>query len=128
MDIAVTLLPHPLSPTTPNVSPLRTSNETPSTALTMPSSVKKCVLRSRTSRTLLKRRAPPGTRRALFERRRKFHRSWPEPGLHSEYGASNSRRLEPPTQGPLAQRSPPTSSACVARPSGHGPDRVRDSD
>ena len=47
----VTLLPEPDSPTIPNVSPRRTSNESPSTALTMPSGVGKCTLRSRTSRS-----------------------------------------------------------------------------
>ena len=34
-----TLLPHPDSPTIPSVSPRSTANETPSTALTTPSSV-----------------------------------------------------------------------------------------
>src|SRR6516164_4443532 len=42
-DSAVTLLPHPDSPTTPNVSPLCTSYETPSTARTTPAAVKKWV-------------------------------------------------------------------------------------
>ena len=36
-----TLLPEPDSPTIPSISPRATSNETPSTALTMPSSVSK---------------------------------------------------------------------------------------
>ena len=48
IDIIVTLLPEPDSPTTPSVCPGRTSNETPSTALTIPSSVLKYVRRSRT--------------------------------------------------------------------------------
>src|SRR5437870_4692534 len=47
----VTLLPEPDSPTTPSVSPGETVNETPSTALTRPSSVSKCTLRSLTSRS-----------------------------------------------------------------------------
>ena len=45
----VTLLPQPDSPTIPRVWPFSTEKLTPSTALTMPSSVRKCVLRSRTS-------------------------------------------------------------------------------
>ncbi len=44
--IAETDLPEPDSPTTPSVSPLSRSNETPSTALTTPSRVWKCILRS----------------------------------------------------------------------------------
>ena len=51
IDIIVTLFPEPDSPTTPSVWPGRTENETPSTALTMPSSVLKYVRRSRTSRS-----------------------------------------------------------------------------
>src|SRR5919199_6156327 len=50
----VTLLPEPDSPTIPSVSPFSIENETPSTALTTPSSVRKCVLRSRTSRSAIK--------------------------------------------------------------------------
>src|SRR6266516_633770 len=46
---AVTDLPQPDSPTMPSVSPALSSNETPSTALTMPSLVEKTVCRSRTS-------------------------------------------------------------------------------
>src|SRR3972149_8265648 len=42
---AVTLLPHPDSPTTPSVSPLSMWRLTPSTARITPSSVKKCVFR-----------------------------------------------------------------------------------
>ena len=45
----VTLLPQPDSPTMPRVWPFSTEKLTPSTALTMPSSVRKCVLRSLTS-------------------------------------------------------------------------------
>jgi hypothetical protein len=45
-ESAVTLLPHPDSPTTPKVSPLRTVQETPSTARTMPAPVKKWVRKS----------------------------------------------------------------------------------
>ncbi len=45
----VTLLPQPDSPTMPRVCPFSTEKLTPSTALTMPSSVRKCVFRSRTS-------------------------------------------------------------------------------
>ena len=46
----VTLLPEPDSPTMPSVWPFSTENVTPSTALTTPSSVRKDVLRSLTSR------------------------------------------------------------------------------
>src|SRR5262245_28691351 len=49
IERAVTLLPHPDSPTTASVRPRRTVRLTPSTALTTPSSSSKCVLRSRTS-------------------------------------------------------------------------------
>src|SRR6266566_3433739 len=45
IDCAVTLFPQPLSPTMPSVFPGRTSNEAPSTALVVPSSWKKLVLR-----------------------------------------------------------------------------------
>src|SRR5215470_11802493 len=48
-DIIVTLLPDPDSPTMPRVSPSETVNDTPSTALTTPSSVRKLTRRSRTS-------------------------------------------------------------------------------
>jgi len=46
-----TLLPEPDSPTMPSVSPRSRVNETPSTALTNPSSVGKWTFRSRTSRS-----------------------------------------------------------------------------
>ena len=49
MDSAAIVLPDPLSPTTPSVSPWRMRKLTPSTALTTPSRVKKWVLRSTTS-------------------------------------------------------------------------------
>ena len=48
MDLAVTLFPHPLSPTIPNVCPGYSSNEAPSTATTVPSSSGKWVSRSLT--------------------------------------------------------------------------------
>jgi hypothetical protein len=48
---AVTLLPEPLSPTMPSVSPGPTVKETPSTARTAPASVRKTVWRSLTSST-----------------------------------------------------------------------------
>src|SRR5215203_4164382 len=50
IDSAVTLLPQPDSPTIPSVSPAPTSNDTPSTARVVPSSLKKEVARSRTAR------------------------------------------------------------------------------
>src|SRR6266508_1403713 len=51
IERAVTDLPHPDSPTIPSVRPLSTEKEMPSTARTTPCRVKKCVLRSRTSRS-----------------------------------------------------------------------------
>ncbi len=48
IDSAVTDLPQPLSPTTPSVSPRASESDTPSTALTTPSRVWKCVRRSLT--------------------------------------------------------------------------------
>ena len=45
----VTLLPQPDSPTIPSVFPFSTEKLTPSTALTMPSSVRKLVRSSLTS-------------------------------------------------------------------------------
>src|SRR5215471_6102034 len=51
MDRAVTLLPQPLSPTTPTDCPGSTSNEMPSTARTVPSSSSKRTRRSRTAIT-----------------------------------------------------------------------------
>ena len=50
-DSADTLLPQPDSPTMHSVSPRCTSNETPSTARTVPSRVRKWVRRSRTDST-----------------------------------------------------------------------------
>src|SRR2546421_9535095 len=49
----VTLLPEPDSPTIPSVCPFSIEKVTPSTAFTMPSSVRKWVLRSRTSRSAI---------------------------------------------------------------------------
>ena len=49
MVMQVTLLPQPDSPTIASVLPFSTVNETPSTAWTMPSSVRKYVFRSLTS-------------------------------------------------------------------------------
>src|SRR2546425_1265153 len=49
---AETLLPHPDSPTSATVSPALTSQETSSTARTMPAPVWNCVLRCRTSRRI----------------------------------------------------------------------------
>src|SRR5262249_8788780 len=62
IDSEVTLFPLPDSPTTASVSPSRTSNETPSTARTTPSSVKKCVRRSsRRSSGRVTRGSPPAS-------------------------------------------------------------------
>ena len=49
IDSAVTLLPQPDSPTMPSVRPASSVKLTPSTAANSPSSVAKCVRRSRTS-------------------------------------------------------------------------------
>src|SRR5215210_7779599 len=49
IDITVTLFPEPDSPTMPSTSPGETLNETPSTALTRPSSVRNDTCRFRTS-------------------------------------------------------------------------------
>ena len=46
-ESAVMLLPQPLSPTSPTVTPSGTSNETSSTALSVPVSVRKLVTRFR---------------------------------------------------------------------------------
>src|SRR5687768_1024229 len=73
MDIAVTLFPQPLSPTRPSVFPFSTRNETSSTALTTPASVKKWVLRFFTSKTAVKSSAPPDIRHEPYERRPRFH-------------------------------------------------------
>ena len=48
-DIMVTLLPEPDSPTMPSVSPSARVRDTPSTAWTVPSSVRNETLRLRTS-------------------------------------------------------------------------------
>src|SRR6266480_6696570 len=58
-ESAVTLLPHPLSPTTPRVSPGLIANETSSTAFTTPARVKKYVLRLFTSRRCSAMFIPP---------------------------------------------------------------------
>jgi hypothetical protein len=52
MERLVTLLPHPDSPTTPNVLPRPISKLTPSSAVTMPSSVLKDVTSPSTFRTI----------------------------------------------------------------------------
>ena len=52
MDSEVTDLPHPDSPTKPMVWPLPTEKVIPSTALTAPMSVKKCVFKPSTSKIL----------------------------------------------------------------------------
>src|ERR1700745_3116822 len=49
IELAVTDLPQPLSPTIARVSPSSTWNETPSTARFTPSGVRKCVCRFSTS-------------------------------------------------------------------------------
>ena len=49
MELAVTDLPQPDSPTTASVSPSSTWKETPSTARFTPSGVRKCVCRFSTS-------------------------------------------------------------------------------
>jgi hypothetical protein len=54
IDIAVTDLPQPDSPTTATVSPSSTVYDTPSTAFTTPADVKKCVCRSSISRSVAK--------------------------------------------------------------------------
>ena len=59
IDIAVAVLPEPLSPTSASVSPCRSVNETSRTARTSPRRVKNEALRSRTSRT-----GPRGTGRS----------------------------------------------------------------
>src|SRR6266705_3310182 len=65
IDCAVTLFPQPLSPTMPSVFPGETSNEAPSTALVVPSSWKKLVLRFLTERSgfgslrIVSREGPP---------------------------------------------------------------------
>src|ERR1700737_4948857 len=51
IDKALTLLPQPDSPTSPNASPSLRVNETPLTALTTPSGVKNWVRRSFTARS-----------------------------------------------------------------------------
>lgn len=48
--MVATLLPDPDSPTMPSVLPRARSNDSPSTALTTPSSVRKCTVRSRMER------------------------------------------------------------------------------
>ncbi len=58
IESAVTDLPQPDSPTIPSVRPFSTWKETPSTAWTTPSRVKKCVLRSLTSRSATGLRLP----------------------------------------------------------------------
>ena len=52
IDSAVTDLPQPDSPTIPSVSPRLSEKLTPSTAFVVPHRVTKCVVRSRTSRTV----------------------------------------------------------------------------
>src|SRR5918998_409729 len=73
MESEVTLLPLPDSPTIPNVSPGSRENDTPSTALTTPSWVLKCVLRLLTSSIATATRCPPPRSRPLLVKRRLQH-------------------------------------------------------
>ena len=59
----VTDLPEPDSPTMPRISPRSSSNDSPSTLLTMPSSVGKCTRRSSTTRKRRRARRSRGARR-----------------------------------------------------------------
>src|SRR4051794_39887897 len=56
MELAVTDLPQPLSPTIASVSPSTTVNDTPSTARFTPSGVRKWVCRFSTSRSAMSQR------------------------------------------------------------------------
>src|SRR5947208_6867918 len=64
-----TLLPEPDSPTIPRVSPGEMENETPSTALTRPSSVGKCTFRFLTSNSGSATSAPPRRGTAAHSKR-----------------------------------------------------------
>src|SRR6266446_7379959 len=69
------LFPHPLSPTTPSVTPGYNSKLTPSTALTNPSSCRKYVFKFRTDNNASRgadaagSRTPSTIERSTFERR-----------------------------------------------------------
>ena len=63
IDITVTLLPEPDSPTMPSTCPASSVNETPSTARTRPFSVRNETLRSRTSSSGVIRRPSRGRTR-----------------------------------------------------------------
>ncbi len=71
MESAVTDLPQPDSPTMPRVSPRASSNDTPSTARTTPSSVLNCVCRSRTWRIAFTAVSPAAGRAGRAARRPK---------------------------------------------------------
>src|SRR5579859_5616133 len=86
-DIIVTLLPDPDSPTMPSVSPWATVNDTPSTALTTPSSVRKLTRRSRTSSSGSAITWPPPSARTGRSRR-------PHPRVEPRVGDVDERVRE----------------------------------
>src|SRR4051812_23226055 len=97
--IAVTDLPEPDSPTIATISPRSISNETPSTARTVPSSVAKETCRSLTSSRLIESphwgESPPGrllpaTRARSASRRRSQADPWVEEGVDDvDHGAQH---------------------------------------
>src|SRR5579884_2798584 len=109
--MAVTVLPHPLSPTSPRISPCSSENDTSSTALTTPSALSKYVLRFRTWR-MFKELKPPETLRGLCERRRRFLQRTRRLRRLPECEALDSGRCEPPLRGHPVSREPPPHCGC----------------
>src|SRR5205809_6705088 len=91
-ESAVTLLPQPLSPTTPRVSPGMIVKETSSTAFTTPARVKKYVLRLFTSSRCSAMFIPPLTSLLILGQR---HRASHRPGTRRPAQKWSVRRWAP---------------------------------
>src|SRR5437588_9442131 len=91
-ESAVTLLPQPLTPTTPRVSPGLITNETSSTALRTPARVKKYVLRLLTSRRWSAMFIPPLPNLLILGQK---HRASHHPGMRKPAQKWSARRWAP---------------------------------
>ena len=114
MDSDVTLLPHPLSPTSPSTSPLSMAKLTPSTARSTPWAVAKCVSSPSTeSSGGMFRVTPAHARRAGPVRRGRPPRNGlRHPTLRESQPCGLRARREGPTP-PAARRPPPTTTRPV---------------
>src|SRR4030095_13061231 len=97
IDRAVTLLPQPLSPTTPSVAHGPSARWTPPTAFTVPSSWAKYVFRFRTDRSGDRASAPIGIRRVPEPVAQEVERH--DRDDHGHGGEHHTRRRRPSRDG-----------------------------